>query len=195
MPHITEELWEKLGFAVDGALLMNAHLPEDPVMKGFDSKIVEQAKERTNAIHEATTRARHLKAQYNLAANRNVKFFLQPSVEWAIDELETLKILSGAGEISVSESYEPSPGTPAFLTPIGKMYMPLEGLVDIEAEKKRINKEIDKAEKDLKQIRGKLSNPKFTERAPAEVVQENLDRKDGLRKKVEQLNEMLQNLS
>ena len=75
------------------------------------------------------------------------------------------------------------------------MYMPLEGLVDIEAEKKRINKEIDKAEKDLKQIRGKLSNPKFTERAPAEVVQEYLDRKDGLRKKVEQLNEMLQNLS
>ena len=47
----------------------------------------------------------------------------------------------------------------------------------LEAEKKRITKEIDKAEKDLKQISGKLSNPKFTERAPSEVVQENLDRK------------------
>ena len=75
------------------------------------------------------------------------------------------------------------------------MYMPLEGLVDIEAEKKRITKEIDKVEKDLKQIRGKLSNPKFTERAPAEVVQENLDRKDEFKKKLDQLHEMLQNLS
>lgn len=164
-------------------------------MKGLDSQLIEKAKERTHAIHEATTRARHIKAQYNLAANRNVKFYLHPSVEWSTEELETLKILSGAGEISVSESYDPSAGTPAFLTPIGKMYMPLEGLVDIEAEKKRITKEIDKAEKDLKQISGKLSNPKFTERAPAEVVQENLDRKDDLRKKLEQLHEMLQNLS
>ena len=73
---------------------------------------------------------------------------------------------------------------------------PLEkGLVDIEAEKTRINKEIDKTDKDLKQIQGKLSNPNFTERAPAEIVQENLDRKDSLRKKLEQLQEMLQNLS
>ena len=195
MPHITEELWEKLGFTENGELLMSVRLPEVPVMEGLDSQLIEQAKERTSAIHEATARARHLKAQYNLAANRNVKFYLSPSVEWATEELETLKILSGAGEISVSESYDPSAGTPTFLTPIGKMYMPLEGLVDIEAEKKRINKDIDKAEKDLKQISGKLSNPKFTERAPAEVVQENLDRKDDLRKRLEQLHEMLQNLS
>ena len=99
------------------------------------------------------------------------------------------------GEIIIDDTYEVSPGTPTFLTPIGKMFMPLEGLVDIEAEKTRINKEIDKTDKDLKQIQGKLSNPNFTERAPAEIVQENLDRKDSLRKKLEQLQEMLQNLS
>ena len=143
MPHITEELWEKLGFAENGELLMKMHLPEDPVIQGLDSQTVEQAKERTYSIHETTSRARHLKAQYNLAANRNVKFYLHPSVERAMEELETLKILSGAGEISVSESYEPSAGTPTFLTPIGKMHMPLEGLVDIEAEKQRITKDID----------------------------------------------------
>ena len=136
MPHITEELWEKLGFAENGELLMRVCLSEEPVMQVLDSHLVEQAKERTNAIHEATTRARHLKAQYNLAANRNVKFYLHPSVEWSMEELETLKILSGAGEIFVSETYEPIAGTPTFLTPIVKMYMPLEGLVDIETEKK-----------------------------------------------------------
>ena len=67
-------------------------------------------------------------------------------------------------------------------TPIGKMFMPLEGLVDIEAEKIRINKEIDKTDKDLKQVLEKLSNSNFTERAPAEIVQENIDRKDSLDK-------------
>ena len=124
-----------------------------------------------------------------------MKFYLQAQDSWVIDELDVFKLLSGAGEIIIDDNYEASPGTPTFLTPIGKMFMPLEGLVDIEAEKTRINKEIDKTDKDLKQIQGKLSNPNFTERAPAEIVQENLDRKDSLRKKLEQLQEMLQNLS
>ena len=124
-----------------------------------------------------------------------MKFFLHTQDDWVESELEVLKLLCGAGEIVIDDSYEPSPGTPTFLTPIGKMFMPLEGLVDIEAEKTRINKEIQKVEKDLKQTVGKLSNPKFTERAPQEVVQENLDRKDSMKKKLEQLQEMLQNLS
>ena len=195
MPHITEELWEKLGFGKNGELLMQRILPHEKILGKYDKDLVLQAGQRTNAIHEATTKARHIKAQYNLAANRNVKFYLQAQESWVIHELDVFKLLSGAGEIIIDDNYEASPGTPTFLTPIGKMFMPLEGLVDIEAEKTRINKEIDKTDKDLKQIQGKLSNPNFTERAPAEIVQENLDRKDSLRKKLEQLQEMLQNLS
>ena len=87
-----------------------------------------------------------------MAANRNVKFYLQPQDNWVADELDVFKLLSGAGEIIIDDSYEASTGTPTFLTPIGKMFMPLEGLVDIEAEKIRINKEIDKTDKDLKQF-------------------------------------------
>ena len=195
MPHITEELWEKLGFASDGELLMQRTLPKEKILSGYEKELVQEAANKTSSIHEATTKARHIKAQYNLAANRNVKFFLHTQDEWVESELEVLKLLCGAGEIVIDDSYEPSPGTPTFLTPIGKMFMPLEGLVDIEAEKTRINKEIQKVEKDLKQTVGKLSNPKFTERAPPEVVQENLDRKESMKKKLEQLQEMLQNLS
>ncbi len=195
MPHITEELWEKLGFGNDGELLMQRILPKEKILSGYDKNLVQEASNKTSAIHEATTKARHIKAQYNLAANRNVKFLLQTQSNWVQGELEVLKLLCGAGEIVIDNSYEPSPGTPTFLTQIGKMFMPLEGLVDIEAEKTRINKEIQKVEKDLKQTVGKLSNPKFTERAPQEVVQENLDRKDSMKKKLEQLQEMLQNLS
>ena len=196
MPHITEELWEKLGYSQDEEeLLMQRILSKEKLLDRFDKNSVQEAGKKTNAIHEATTRARHIKAQYNLAANRNVKFYLQPQDNWVADELDVFKLLSGAGEIIIDDSYEASTGTPTFLTPIGKMFMPLEGLVDIEAEKIRINKEIDKTDKDLKQVLGKLSNSNFTERAPAEIVQENIDRKDSLRQKLEQLQEMLQNLS
>ena len=195
MPHITEELWEKLGFAVEGELLMRTELAEKPVLDGLAPEAVAEAQKRAAAIYESTRSARHLKAQYNLAANRNVKFHLEPEVEWASEELDTLKLLCGAGEIDVSGGYLPAAGTPTFLTPLGKMFMPLEGLVDTAAEKARISKEIAKAEADLKQISGKLANANFTERAPKEVVDENRERKEALKIKVGQLTEMLANLS
>ncbi len=195
MPHISEELWEKLGFAEGGGLLMQTPLPGAPALEGVDPGRVAEAASRASAVFETTRLARHLKAQYNLAANRNVKFHLEPEVGWATEELDTLKLLCGAGEIDASGGYLPTAGTPTFLTPLGKMYMPLEGLVDVEAERERIGKEIAKAEKDLKQIAGKLANANFTERAPKEVVEENRERREALKVRVEQLGEMLANLS
>ena len=50
---------------------------KEKLLDRFDKNSVQEAGKKTNAIHEATTRARHIKAQYNLAANRNVKFYLQ----------------------------------------------------------------------------------------------------------------------
>jgi valyl-tRNA synthetase len=194
MPHITEELWEKLGFAGDGELLMRTVLPEDTLLAGIGPEVLAAAQQRTAAIHESTGRARHIKAQYNLAANRNVKFYLEPAVDWVAEQLDTLELLCGAGEINVAGGYSAAPGTPAFLTPLGKMYMPLEGLVDIEAEKARITRETTRAKKDLEQIVTKLANAQFIERAPKEVVEENRQRRESLKVTIEQLDEMLDSL-
>ena len=195
MPHITEELWEKLGFAGEGKLLMSNLLSRDPLLAGIDSERLEEVQQRTVAVHEATGRARHIKAQYNLAANRNVKFFLEPSVDWVGEELETLKFLCGAGEIDVAGGYQAPAGTPAFLTPLGKMYMPLEGLVDIQAERARISKEQKRLQKDMDQVVAKLANAKFIERAPKDVVEETKKRREALKVSIEQLEEMLESLA
>ena len=195
MPHITEELWEKLGFAADGELLMRTMLPADTLLEGISQERLDAAQQRTSAVHEATGRARHIKAQYNLAANRNVKFFLEPAVDWVAEELDTLELLCGAGEIDATGGYRAAAGTPAFLTPLGKMYMPLEGLVDIKAEQARINKEMTRMKEDLDRIGTKLANAKFVERAPKEVVEENRQRRESLKMSIEQLEEMLKSLS
>jgi valyl-tRNA synthetase len=195
MPHITEELWEKLGFAREGELLMRSLLSGDPLLAGINPERLDEAQQRTAAVHEATGRARHIKAQYNLAANRKVKFFLEPAVDWVEEELETLKFLCGAGDIDAAGGYQAPAGTPAFLTPLGKMYMPLEGLVDITAERARISKESGRMKKDLDQIVGKLANAKFIERAPKDVVEETKKRRESLKMSIGQLEEMLESLS
>ena len=50
--------------------------------------------------------------------------------------------------------------------------LPLEGVIDVGAEKERLNKGLAKLEKDLKGLRGRVNNPKFVASAPPEVVEE-----------------------
>ena len=53
------------------------------------------------------------------------------------DETDVLGLLAG-GEIEILDSYDAAKGTPAAVTDVGEVYMPLEGLIDVEAEKTRL---------------------------------------------------------
>lgn len=59
------------------------------------------------------------------------------------------------------ESYDASKGTPTVVTPLGELFVPLEGLLDVEAERERLTKEIAKVEVELQTVRKKLSNDSF----------------------------------
>lgn len=69
--------------------------------------------------------------------------------------------------------------------------MPLEGLIDVEAERARISKEIERVRVEVKKCEGKLGNASFVDRAPAEVVEQEKARLEDWRRKLEQLGEML----
>jgi valyl-tRNA synthetase len=115
-------------------------------------------------------------------------------VDWIADETATLTLLVGAKQIEVNADYQPEKGVPAAVTPVGELYMPLEGLIDIEEETKRLEKEIAKVTAELDKADKKLTNPNFVERAKPEIVEEHRNRRADWQKKLEQLNEMLGNL-
>ena len=69
--------------------------------------------------------------------------------------------------------------------------MPLEGLIDIEAERARLTKEISLTEIEVKKCEGKLGNASFVDRAPPEVVVQENARLDDWKAKLVQLGEML----
>jgi valyl-tRNA synthetase len=58
----------------------------------------------------------------------------------------------------------------------GKLFMPTEGLIDIEAEKARLKKELDKIESEISKVEQKLNNPAFTQKVPATVLEEHKKR-------------------
>jgi valyl-tRNA synthetase len=87
--------------------------------------------------------------------------------------------------------YQATRGEPVAITPIGQVFLPLEGSVDLDAEKQRLTREIAKLEEELETVRKKLANENFVNRAPAAVVEEHRKRETDFLGRLEQLRDRL----
>jgi valyl-tRNA synthetase len=94
-----------------------------------------------------------------------------------------------AGPFEVDPDFVAGRGIPFALTPLGQVFMPIEGIVDLAAERERIAKEIAKLEAELATVRAKLANQSFVQRAPSAVVAEHRQREINFLRKLEQLRE------
>jgi valyl-tRNA synthetase len=187
MPHIAEELSSRMGYVKPGGFVMNQPLPVEPLVS-FDASA---ARAKAAAIYETAGRLRNLKAEYNVGSRKDVRFIVKGAVDWLSGETKVLALLAGAAEIVLDSTYEAPKGTPAALTPVGEVYLPMEGLVDVEAERVRISREIEKIKTEVKKCEGKLGNASFVDRAPPEVVEQEKARLADWRAKLAQLGEML----
>jgi valyl-tRNA synthetase len=197
LPFITEELWHGLGFREDlpadqgGRTIMFARWPEplDDDFKahyGLDSSDEEFAA----AKYEVVNLGRGLRRDFNIASNKRVRFVLKPAAPLPAHEAEVLRILLNAEPLDVLESYDAPRGTPTALTPLGELLLPLEGLIDVAAERERLTKEIAKVEDELAKVRAKLANPSFTQKVPPAVLDEHRQREATWAEKLAQLQRM-----
>ena len=199
MPHIAEELWASLGFAAreNGLPLMSTPLPcADTLLSGLDDTAVSKASALAAALYETANRARNLKAEYDLSTNKKVRFIIKPAaIAPDMDLCARLALLAGAQSATVDAAYEAPKGTPTALTPLGELFLPLEGLVDVEAERARLGKEIEKITKEIQKSNAKLGNASFVDRAPAAVVEQERARLADWEAKKSQLEAMLSTLN
>lgn len=198
MPHIAEELWQSLGFAArnNGLPLMSTPLPSaESLLAGLDDTEITKARVLSTALYDTANRARNLKAEYNLATNKKVRFVLKPgNLPLTEDLAARLALLAGSQSVTMDAAYEAPKGTPTALTPFGELFLPLDGLVDVEAERNRISKELEKMTKEIAKSNAKLSNASFVDRAPAAVVEQERARLAEWESKKTQLEAMLASL-
>jgi valyl-tRNA synthetase len=194
MPHVTEELSERMNYVSPGEFVMRKSLPEKPLLAELSAGEIAAAEKQAAAIYETAGRLRNLKAEYNLGSRKDVRFVMKGAVAWLSHELNVLALLAGSTEILVDDTYEAPKGTPAAVTPVGEAYMPMEGLIDVEAERVRISKEIEKMRIEVTKSEGKLGNASFVDRAPPEVVIQEKQRLEEWKTKLAQLGEMLEAL-
>ena len=196
MPFITEELWHGMGFNADlpenqgGKSIMFAVWP-----KPLDADelahfgILPEDEKTANDKYEAVNLGRGLKSTFNI--NKRVRFVLKPSQELPDHEIEVLRILLNAEPLDVDGTFVPTKGTPSALTPLGTIFLPLDGLIDVEAERARVSKEIAKVESELEKVTAKLADTNFTSKVPQKVLDEHQQRKTDWQEKLAKLKEMM----
>ncbi|MBA4149099.1 MAG: class I tRNA ligase family protein [Verrucomicrobia bacterium] len=185
LPFITEELWHGMGFNQDlpeeqgGKTLMFANWP-----KPFDDDfklhyVLDESDERfVNEKYELVTLGRNLRREGNIQSSKRVNFVFKPASELMPLEAEVLRILLNSEELCIDPNYVPKKGTPTALSPLGELYLPLEGLIDVDAEKGRLTKEQEKIESEIEKVQQKLNNPNFTGKVPPAVLEEHKKRLD-----------------
>jgi valyl-tRNA synthetase len=94
----------------------------------------------------------------------------------------------------VAPEFAAEPGVPVAVTPLGQVFIPLEGIVDLSAEKERLKKEIAKLEAEIEAVRKKLGNESFVARAPGAIVAEHRQREKAFLDKLAQLRERVAGL-
>jgi valyl-tRNA synthetase len=198
LPFITEELWQDLGFAAElpphqgGTTIMTAPWPKPLTGDEREYFGLKESDERYAAAkYEVVNLGRGLRRDFNIASSKRVRFVLRPSSELNPHDTAVLRLLLNADPLDVVDASWVAPkGTPTALTPLGELFLPLEGLIDVAAERARLDKEIAKAEDELAKVRTKLSDPNFAGKVPPAVLEEHQQREINWADKLAQLQRM-----
>jgi len=166
MPHVTEELWSRLGFGKDSIQFVP---PPGRIALG-DVDLVNKRR-LVSEIYETVQAGRNLRAEAKIPSNRKIGFILRTHEKWICDELPTISRLLNAEEVRLDRQYEAEVGVPVAVTPLGELFLAIAA-VDKTAERDRLDKEIAKIEAELQTVENKLKNKSFVDRAPPAVVEE-----------------------
>jgi len=73
--------------------------------------------------------------------------------------------------VQIDPNYQPRKGVASTKAGLGELYLPLEGLIDLESELARLKKELQKIEEEIERVRQKLANPNFRKAPPAVLAE------------------------
>ena len=183
MPFITEEIWQTLPH--DGESIMVSPWPV------YDEAYVfPKDEENMEHIMTAVRAVRNRRAEMNVPPSKKASLdIVTKEIELFADSAKYFQRLASATSLRTSddESVFNLDGSVSVVTDVATIYLPMAELVDFEAERKRLNKELEEVEKKLAQINGKLNNQGFLAKAPENVIEEQKANQIKLNEKAELL--------
>ena len=180
MPFITEEIWQSMPH--DGETIMTQQYPV------YDDKnSYPDAAREMNIVMDAIKAIRNRRSEMNVPPSRKAKLFIAAKEQGVLNNGAPFFVkLASASEVQVADSFDID-GAVTVVTADAKIYIPMDELVDKEAELKRLNKELDAAEKDLQFNEKKLNNQGFMSKAPEKVINDIKAKAEKLAEKIEMI--------
>ncbi|WP_345797703.1 valine--tRNA ligase [Castellaniella sp. MT123] len=170
MPFITEELWQKVSVAAGvRAAGAEASISTQPYPMAQESLLDTAAVARMAALKSLTEAIRALRGEMNLAPSQRVPLLVQ-GADAGLDELAPY--LTALARLDTVQAVDHLPDLGAPVQVVGTTQLMLHVEIDVAAERARLDKEIDRLEKEIAKAGAKLSNASFVERAPAAVVEQ-----------------------
>ncbi len=191
MPFVTEEIWQKLPHEGDSITVQKWPEPN----KAYHD---EDAVKEMRLIMDVIRSVRNIRAEVDTPMSRKVEMILQPANEMALEHLEKnrnyLERFCNTSSLTIDlNATAPEEAMTAVVTG-AEVYLPLEGLIDVEKEIARLEKELEKWESEVALVQRKLSNEGFVNNAPEEIVEaerqkekEYIENRDRVQQRLEQL--------
>ena len=200
MPFITEEIWQRVapltGKITEGTEATVMLQPYPELNEGDIDARAETDIEWVKGVIEGV---RNIRGEMNISPAKAIPVLikngntedqrrLEENRQFLITlaKLETIVWLAEGDEAPMSATS---------LVKQMEILVPMAGLIDKEAETARLTKEIEKLQKDLDRISGKLNNPKFVDKAPQEVVNKEKDKQAAQRQSLDKLQQQLEQIS
>lgn len=173
MPFITEELWGRVAEGREG-MLISAKWPD---YAGLDAP---DARAEMDWVVDLISSVRSVRAEMNVPPGAKMPMTLKDANGLTRQRLDThrplIETLARLESIAVAEGDVPVKAAAQVVVGEATAILPLEGFIDVAAEKSRLEKEIKKQDGEIKKLSGKLTNGAFLAKAPADVVEEQRER-------------------
>jgi valyl-tRNA synthetase len=188
-PFVTEEMWQHL-YKPDrqnhDTSLLTADWPT------CDKKMIDEKLEDTlKRVQEVVTSIRNIRSEMNVPPVKKADVLIRvdnPDLVWMLeDNREHINILGKVEKLQIGRKIAKPDHSASAVIRDAEIFIPLEGLIDLEQERKRLDKEIQRVNQLLEKINKKLSNEDFLRRAPKEIIQKEKTKRDEYNRMIEKL--------
>ena len=192
MPFVTEELWGALSTSRDSDLILATWPIYNP------ENVDDAASQEMQWLITLISDIRTARSEMNVPAGAKIDMLVSgatSNTENAINsQLELLKRLARLENVNTLAGETPN-GAISVVVGKATYYLPLAGVIDIDAEKARLNKALEKLEKEIKSVSGRLNNENFVSKAPPQVIAENKKGLEEAEQKAVKIKEALERLA
>ena len=193
MPFITEEIWQNIDERQEGSSISTSQYPK------YDDKLIdEKSEEEMLYIQKIIEAIREIRSQMKVAPSKQIDILIKSSndnnLKLITQNLNFISQLVRANKIIIGNDIAKPQGASSSVIMGDEIYIPLKDLIDIDKEKERLQKEIDRISNMIKSTTQKLNNPNFISKAPKNVIDNEKDKLNNFELMLKKLQDNYNNL-